>query len=423
MVLWMNKTAVMGMGDVSINSERLWRRLMAMAEIGATPGGGSHRLTLTDEDEAGRQLFLGWCAERGYDVQYDQVGNLFVRRAGGSRNAQPLAIGSHLDTQPRGGRFDGILGVLAALEVLETLDDNGIETDMPVDIVVWTNEEGSRFQPAMMGSGVHCGVHSLEAVRSTLDDKGLSVGAELDRLVYSQGLIPGARSIGQYLELHIEQGPVLEDAGTVIGAVTGGQAIRWYELSLQGQETHAGPVPMTQRRDPMPALARVIELVYQVGLQDEAARATIGVLNAQPGSINVMPGRIDLTVDLRHPIETRLKEMDAAFRAGLDDLQAAERKIVISLEEIWHSPVVLFDHTLTEAVRQSATGRGLPVQDVISGAGHDAFHMARAVPSALVFVPCRGGLSHNEAEYTSPEHATAGANVLLDVALRVACSR
>ena len=413
----------MGMGDVSINSERLWRRLMAMAEIGATPGGGSHRLTLTDEDEAGRQLFLGWCAERGYDVQYDQVGNLFVRRAGGSRNAQPLAIGSHLDTQPRGGRFDGILGVLAALEVLETLDDNGIETDMPVDIVVWTNEEGSRFQPAMMGSGVHCGVHSLEAVRSTLDDKGLSVGAELDRLGYSQGLIPGARSIGQYLELHIEQGPVLEDAGTVIGAVTGGQAIRWYELSLQGQETHAGPVPMTQRRDPMPALARVIELVYQVGLQDEAGRATIGVLNAQPGSINVMPGRIDLTVDLRHPIETRLKEMDAAFRAGLDDLQAAERKIAISLEEIWHSPVVLFDHTLTEAVRQSATGRGLPVQDVISGAGHDAFHMARAVPSALVFVPCRDGLSHNEAEYTSPEHAAAGANVLLDVALRVACGR
>ena len=413
----------MRMGEVSINPERLWRRLMAMAEIGATVGGGSHRLTLTDEDEAGRQLFLGWCAERGYDVQYDQVGNLFVRRAGGSRNAQPLAIGSHLDTQPRGGRFDGILGVLAALEVLETLDDNGIETDMPVDIVVWTNEEGSRFQPAMMGSGVHCGVHSLEAVRSTLDDKGLSVGAELDRFGYSQGLIPGARSIGQYLELHIEQGTVLEDAGTVIGAVTGGQAIRWYELSLQGQETHAGPVPMTQRRDPMPALARVIELVYQVGLQDEAGRATIGVLNAQPGSINVMPGRIDLTVDLRHPIETRLKEMDVAFRAGLDDLQAVERKIVISLEEIWHSPVVLFDHALTEAVRQSATGRGLPVQDVISGAGHDAFHMARAVPSALVFVPCRDGLSHNEAEYTSPEHATAGANVLLDVALRLACSR
>ena len=413
----------MGIGDVSINSERLWRRLMAMAEIGATAGGGSHRLTLTDEDEAGRRLFLGWCADRGYDVQYDQVGNLFVRRAGGGCNAQPLAIGSHLDTQPRGGRFDGILGVLAALEVLETLDDNEIETDIPVDIVVWTNEEGSRFQPAMMGSGVHCGVHSLETVRSTLDDKGLSVGAELDRFGYSQGLVPGARAIGQYLELHIEQGPVLEDAGTVIGAVTGGQAIRWYELSLQGQETHAGPVPMTQRRDPMPALARVIDLVYQVGLQDEAARATIGVLNAQPGSINVMPGRVDLTVDLRHPLETRLKEMDAAFRAGLDDLQAAERKIAISLEEIWHSPVVLFDHALTEAVRQSATGRGLPVQDVISGAGHDAFHMARAVPSALVFVPCRGGLSHNEAEYTSPEHATAGANVLLDVALRVACSR
>jgi N-carbamoyl-L-amino-acid hydrolase len=413
----------MGIGDVSINSERLWRRLMAMAEIGATAGGGSHRLTLTDEDEAGRRLFLGWCADRGYDVQYDQVGNLFVRRAGGGCNAQPLAIGSHLDTQPRGGRFDGILGVLAALEVLETLDDNEIETDIPVDIVVWTNEEGSRFQPAMMGSGVHCGVHSLETVRSTLDDKGLSVGAELDRFGYSQGLVPGARAIGQYLELHIEQGPVLEDAGTVIGAVTGGQAIRWYELSLQGQETHAGPVPMTQRRDPMPALARVIDLVYQVGLQDEAARATIGVLNAQPGSINVMPGRVDLTVDLRHPLETRLKEMDAAFRAGLDDLQAAERKIAISLEEIWHSPVVLFDHALTEAVRQSATGRGLPVQDVISGAGHDAFHMARAVPSALVFVPCRDGLSHNEAEYTSPEHATAGANVLLDVALRLACSR
>ena len=413
----------MGIGDVSINSERLWRRLMAMAEIGATAGGGSHRLTLTDEDEAGRRLFLGWCADRGYDVQYDQVGNLFVRRAGGGCNAQPLAIGSHLDTQPRGGRFDGILGVLAALEVLETLDDNEIETDIPVDIVVWTNEEGSRFQPAMMGSGVHCGVHSLETVRSTLDDKGLSVGAELDRFGYSQGLVPGARAIGQYLELHIEQGPVLEDAGTVIGAVTGGQAIRWYELSLQGQETHAGPVPMTQRRDPMPALARVIDLVYQVGLQDEAARATIGVLNAQPGSINVMPGRVDLTVDLRHPLETRLKEMDAAFRAGLDDLQAAERKIAISLEEIWHSPVVLFDHALTEAVRQSATGRGLPVQDVISGAGHDAFHMARAVPSALVFVPCKDGLSHNEAEYTSPKHATAGANVLLDVALRVACSR
>lgn len=408
------------MVGISINKQRLWQRLMAMAEIGATEGGGSHRLTLTDEDEAGRKLFLEWCAARGFEAQHDQIGNLFIRRRGGRSNVPPLVIGSHLDTQPKGGRFDGVLGVLAALEVLETLEDNGIETQIPVDIAVWTNEEGSRFQPAMMGSGVHCGVHELGAVRATRDASGVSVGEELDRLGYADGLVPGAREIGQYLELHIEQGPVLEAAGDVIGAVTGGQAIRWYELRLIGQETHAGPVPMAMRRDPMPALARVIDLVYGVGLVDEAARATIGVLHARPGSINVMPGRIDLTVDLRHPKEARLEEMNAAFLAGIETIRTKEGKIDVHAEEIWHSPVVLFDNALTEAVRQSAAARGVPFQDVISGAGHDAFHMARAVPSALVFVPCKDGLSHNEAEYSSPEQVAAGANVLLDVTLKAA---
>lgn len=405
------------MPELSINASRLWSRLMDMAEIGEIPGNGSRRLALSQDDEDGRELFLSWCRNRGFATQFDQVGNLFIRREGADTKADPLVIGSHLDTQPNGGRFDGILGVLAGLEVLETLEDSGIVTAAPVEVAVWTNEEGSRFQPAMMGSGVHCGVHSLADTRAITDAAGVSVGSELGKHGYAKGIPVGQHRIGSYIELHIEQGPVLQNAGKVIGTVTGGQAIRWYEVSIKGEETHAGPVPMALRRDPVPVLARVIDLAHKIGLTDPASRSTIGKIETRPGSINVVPGQVSLTVDLRNPDEGTLDAMHKNWQDGIAKIDTDAGTVEVSASQIWHSPVVTFDSGLIEAVRASAEARNLPTLDLVSGAGHDAFHLARVVPSTMVFIPCLDGISHNEKEWAEPEHATAGANVLLDVVM------
>lgn len=401
------------MADLAVDGARLWARLMAMARIGAIPGDGSCRLALSDADEAGRTLFRSWCAARGYPVTHDRIGNLFVRRAGQDDTAAPVVMGSHLDTQPTGGRFDGILGVLAGLEILETLDDAGLSTRRPVEVAVWTNEEGARFRPAMMGSGVHCGLSDLAATLAIADRHGITAGAELARHGYRDGAEPGRHPIAVYVELHIEQGPILEAAGKTIGIVTGGQAIRWYQVTLTGAETHAGPVPMALRRDPVPVLARVLDLVAAVGATDTDARATVGVIGAEPGSINVVPGRITLTVDLRHPDDAQLDRMHATFMDGIAGLSGA--KVRVQAENTWHSPMVRFDPDLVARVRASAATRGYPAAGIISGAGHDAFHLSRIVPTTMVFVPCRDGISHNPAEYAAPDHVAAGANVLLDV--------
>ncbi|QAX28803.1 Zn-dependent hydrolase [Leisingera sp. NJS204] len=408
------------MTGYSVDGTRLWSRLMDMAEIGSTTDGGSHRLSLSQDDEDGRELFLAWCKNRGFAPVFDKIGNLFVRRAGRNPAAPPVVIGSHLDTQPNGGRFDGVLGVLAGLEVLETLEDLGIATVTPVEVAVWSNEEGARFQPAMMGSGVHCGVHPLAKALAATDASGIPVAQELKRFGYESGMEPGNRATGSYLELHIEQGPVLEQEEKTIGVVTGGQAIRWYTLTLSGEETHAGPMPMAMRRDPVRHLAAVTELVYRSGLSDPDARATIGKIETLPGSINVMPGQVCLSVDLRHPGEAALEHMHGALAEGIARLNAAAEGVDIRLEQIWHSPVVSFDPQLIEAVRTGAAARGYPSRDMVSGAGHDAFHLAKLVPATMIFVPCRDGISHNEREYTAPEHVEAGANVLLDVALQAA---
>ncbi|MEI3854751.1 MULTISPECIES: Zn-dependent hydrolase [Ensifer] len=401
----------------AVNGERLWKRLMAMAEIGATAEGGSCRQSLSDADEAGRALFLAWCEARGYGIRKDRIGNLFIRRAGRNRDASPVMIGSHLDTQPTGGRFDGVLGVLAGLEVLETLDDAAVETERPIDLCVWTNEEGCRFQPAMMGSGVACGMLDLEKALSARDGAGIVLADELVRHEYDREAQPNLPDADCYIELHIEQGPILEAEAKTIGAVTGGQGIRWYEISVRGEETHAGPVPMALRKDPVPVLMHVIGLVQAIGRIDEDARCTIGRIELSPGAINVVPGRVDMTVDLRHPNEAVLERMHRQLLDGLEALRQNHNETDIDGRLAWHSPVVTFDGVLTEAVRASARDRQLMHRDIVSGAGHDAFNLARRVPTTMIFVPCRDGVSHNPREYASPFDVTAGANVLLDVAL------
>lgn len=404
------------MTGIAIDSRRLWSRLMDMAEIGEVPGGGSHRLALSQDDIDGRELFLTWCENRGYLVVNDKIANLFVRRPGRNNALPPMVMGSHLDTQPNGGRFDGMLGVLAALEVLETLDDCAIETDRPVEIAVWTNEEGARFQPAMMGSAVHCGVADLYQMLAVRDANGTSVREELEKHGYLYGLAPGVHEIATYVELHIEQGPVLEAEGKVIGAVTGGQSIRWYEVTVSGLEAHAGPMPMAMRRDPIPVLARIFDLAYDIGATDTDARCTIGKIQAAPGSINVMPGRVTLTVDLRHPDDSVLSDMGGRLLRGLALLDVPEG-VRLAAEQTWHSPAVKFDPDLVAQIRESALSRYYPMRDLVSGAGHDAFHLSRLVPSAMIFIPCRGGISHNPAEFADPDHVMAGANVLLDLVL------
>ncbi len=401
----------------SIDGNRLWARLMAMAEIGAIPENGSCRQSLSDEDEAGRTLFLKWCLSRGYKIRRDRIGNLFVRRAGSHPEAAPVLIGSHLDTQPTGGRFDGVLGVLAGLEVLETLDDRGVETTRSIELCVWTNEEGCRFQPAMMGSGVACGSLDLETALSARDISGITLAGEIARHGYDSHPVPRLDEADCYIELHIEQGPILEAAQKTIGVVTGGQGIRWYELSVLGEETHAGPVPMALRKDPVPMLTQIIQLVQAIGRINADARCTIGKICLSPGSINVVPGCADMTVDLRHPDEAGLDDMHRRLMDGLEMIRRAHGEVELQVRPIWHSPVIAFDQHLIEAVRTSASNRQLPFQRVTSGAGHDAFNLARRLPATMIFIPCRKGISHNPREYAEPYHVSAGANVLLDVVL------
>jgi N-carbamoyl-L-amino-acid hydrolase len=391
---------------------------MKMAEIGAIARAGSCRQALSDEDEAGRSLFLEWCVARGYGIRRDRIGNIFVRRAGSTPDTAPVLIGSHLDTQPTGGRFDGVLGVLAGLEVMETLDDRAVETVRPIELCIWTNEEGCRFQPAMMGSGVACGILDIETAFSACDGAGITLGSEICRHGYDGETSPILGEADCYLELHIEQGPILETAGKTIGVVTGGQGIRWYDIAVLGEETHAGPVPMSLRKDPVPILTRLMASIRRIGTVDSLARCTIGRIRLSPGSINVVPGRADITVDLRHPDELVLRAMHSRLMDSVTSLRKASKGCDLQAQLTWHAQAVRFDDGLIEAVRESAAVRHLPAQDIVSGAGHDAFNLARRVATAMIFIPCREGISHNPREDIEAEHAAAGANVLLDVALK-----
>ena len=409
--------ATLKTAELKINGDRLWGSLMEMAKIGATPKGGVCRLALTDLDRQGRDLFVRWCREAGCTVKVDRMGNIFARRPGRNNDLAPVGTGSHLDSQPTGGRFDGVYGVLAGLEVIRTLNDLGLETERPVEASVWTNEEGSRFAPAMVASGVYAGVFTLEYGLSRADAEGKTMGEELQRIGYAGTEPVGGRAVHAFFETHIEQGPILEAEGQTIGVVTDAQGQRWYELTLTGQDSHAGPTPMPVRRDALLGAARVIQLVNEIGLK-HAPRAvsTVGMINSYPNSRNVIPGRTFLTVDFRCPDNDELARMDAELKEGVARI-AAQGRLEFDLKQIFQYDCVHFDESCVAMVRAGAQALGYSTRDIVSGAGHDACYMSQVTPTAMIFVPCIGGISHNEIEDAKPEWIEAGGNVLLQAML------
>jgi beta-ureidopropionase / N-carbamoyl-L-amino-acid hydrolase len=406
------------MRNIQVNGDRLWRSLMEMAKIGATAKGGVCRLALTDLDKEGRELFIAWCQEAGCTVRVDAMGNIFARRPGRNKTAAPVMTGSHLDTQPTGGKFDGVYGVLAGLEVVRTLNDLGYETEAPVELVVWTNEEGSRFSPAMIGSGVYAGVFSLAQGLATPDNvTGVTMGAELQRIGFAGPEQCGGQKVAAYFEAHIEQGPILEAAEKPIGIVQGAQGQRWYEITVTGQEAHAGPTPMKRRKDALVGAARMIDAVNRIGYAHPPyACATVGFIQSSPNSRNTIPGRVFFTVDFRHPVDATLTEMDRELREACGDA-ARSAQVEVEVKEFWYFPPTAFDKDCVAAVKRAAAAQGFPAMDIISGAGHDAVYMARVAPTAMVFVPCADGISHNEIEDAKPEDLTMGCTVLLNAML------
>ncbi len=406
--------------NLAVDGARLWDSLMEMAKIGATAKGGVNRLTLTDLDRQSRDLFVTWCKDAGCTITVDRMGSIFARRKGTDDSLPPVMVGSHLDTQPTGGKFDGALGVMAALELIRSLNDLDIKTRHPIEVAMWTNEEGSRFAPAMVASGVFVGAFPEDYGLSRTDVDGKRFGEELKRIGYAGPAPVGGREVAAFFELHIEQGPILEEAGTDVGVVTHANGQRWYEIDITGVESHAGPTPMARRKDALLCAARIVEAVNAIGWGHEPhACATCGMILAQPNSRNVIPGKVFLTVDFRHPEDDRLASMDAELRRLVPEI-AARSGCTAELEQIFHFPVTTFDPACVGRVREGARQLGLSHREIHSGAGHDAVYMARVAPTAMVFVPCVGGISHNEAEDIKPEWATAGANVLLHAVVETA---
>lgn len=396
-----------------VDGKRLWSRLMEIAQFGATPAGGCNRQALTDEDRDGRALFARWCEDAGCTVRRDAVGNLFARRPGSDDSLPPVLMGSHLDTQPSGGKFDGVYGVLAGLEVIEALNDAGLRTRHPLEVAVWTNEEGCRFDTAMMGSAVWSGNMPLEAAYALADRNGASVRDELERTGQLGEHPAQAGPVHAAFELHIEQGPVLEAEGLAIGVVTGVQHMSRHRVVIRGQETHAGPSPMALRKDPVMALGDILPRLYQLATeQGEDSRVTIGFITAEPGSSNTVPGKVEFTVDLRHPDAARYRAMLDGFG---EVIQAACDKFCLphARECFWEAPGVAFDPGCVAAVQGAVDTLGYSHRKMVSGAGHDACNVASVAPTSMIFIPCEGGLSHNEAENITEEQAEAGANVLL----------
>ena len=408
------------MDNLKIDGARLWESLMELAKIGATEKGGVCRLALTDLDREGRDLFASWCEEAGCAVRVDRAGNIFARRAGRNPERPPVMTGSHLDSQPTGGKFDGAYGVLAGLELVRTLNDYGYETDAPIEVVAWTNEEGSRFAPAMMASGVFGGAFDLDFVLSRTDSEGKRFGDELERIGYAGEHPVGGFEVGAYLEAHIEQGPILEAEKKTVGVVTGAQGQRWYEITVTGQEAHAGPTPMRRRRDALVGASRMVDAVNRIGLGHQPhACATVGMLQVSPNSRNTIPGRVFFTVDFRHPVEETLARMDAELRDSCTSIAQASG-LDLDLQQIWHFPATPFDERCVEAVRDAAAAGEFTHMDIVSGAGHDACYVARVAPTGMIFVPCEDGISHNEIENATPEDLAAGCQTLLDAMVRLA---
>lgn len=406
-----------GHASPHIRSERLWDSLMRLAQIGATPRGGVKRLALTELDRQGRDLVCGWLREAGCRIIIDRLGNIFGIRPG-RLDTEPVAVGSHIDTQPSGGRFDGNYGVLAGLEVIRTLNDAGLDTDRPVAVAIWTNEEGSRFTPVMMGSGVYAGAFSAEYCLAQQDLGGTSVSEALSEIGYA-GKDPAPR-LAAYFEAHIEQGPVLEAEGITVGAVSGALGQRWFDLTLTGQDAHAGPTPLSMRRDALLGAARVITEVRRIALQyPDEARGTVGQLIVSPNSRNVIPGEVRMTVDLRSAREETLSAMADDLATTVALIARAER-LESKLEQVVHFPPSHFDEHWIGRIQGLATAAGHSVRRLPSGAGHDAVYVGRTCPAAMIFVPCEGGISHNEIENARPEHLAAGTQVLLGLVIEAA---
>jgi N-carbamoyl-L-amino-acid hydrolase len=405
------------MHNLRTDAARLWDTLTTTATFGGTPKGGICRLTLSDHDRQVRAWLQSQAEAIGCTVVRDDMGVMFARRAGKRADVPPIGIGSHMDTQPTGGKFDGNLGVLAALEVLRTLHAAGYETFAPVELVNWTNEEGARFSPPMLASGVFAGVFTRAWACARADADGVSFGDALEAIGERGGEACGQRSLSAFFELHIEQGPILEAEGIDIGAVTGVQGMRWYEVTIAGQEAHTGATPMHLRRNALLGAARLVEKVEAIArAHAPLAVATVGSMRVKPNSPNVVPGEVFLTVDIRHPetavLEAMEAELGAALAAACDPLGLSAAST-----RIWDQPPVVFDPKCVASVRGAAAACGFTVRDMVSGAGHDAAYVSRVAPTAMIFVPCRGGISHNEAEHTTQEQCAAGAQVLLQAVL------
>lgn len=403
-----------------VDGARLWARLQEMAAIGATPAGGCNRQALTDLDREGRDLFVRWAREAGCTIAVDQVGNIFARRAGWDDPADAVLSGSHLDTQATGGKYDGVYGVLAGLEVIQTLEDARIRTRRPIEVAVWTNEEGCRFAPAMLGSGVVAGTYDLDFAYSRADKDGLTFGDELQRIGYRGDMPAAPRGFAAIIEAHIEQGPILDSESTTIGVVQGIQGAYWFDVTLTGASAHAGPTPMEMRRDPWRALTLIVDGIFAIAnAKGPWGRATFGDIKASPGARNTVPEKLVLTVDIRHPESATLEEMVREMRTLIDQ-SCASNEIEALVEQVWYMPPTAFDKRLVNRIAASAADLGYSARDIVSGAGHDSLHTAQFAPTAMIFVPCASGISHNELEAAEPGDLAAGADVLLHTLLALA---
>ena len=406
--------------NVRVNGERLWDSLMQMAKIGPGVAGGNNRQTLTDADAEGRALFRSWCETAGMTMGLDRLGNMFMRLEGADPDADPVMIGSHLDTQPTGGKFDGVLGVLAGLEVVRAIRDMGVTPKRPIVVVNWTNEEGARFAPAMLASGVFAGMHDEDYANSRTDADGRRFGDELDRIGWRGDEPVGGRPIHAMFEYHIEQGPILEAEGKEIGVVTHGQGLWWLEVTLTGKDAHTGSTPMTMRVNAGLGMARIIEAVHRIAMDHQPdAVGAVGQANVWPNSRNVIPGKAVFTIDFRSPDLGKLTSMRDRLEREAAQI-AGDLGLGISIEPVGHFDPVTFDPGLVSVVRGAAERLGYAHMDIVSGAGHDACWINRVAPTVMIMCPCVDGLSHNEAEEISPEWAAAGADVLLNAVLEVA---
>lgn len=397
-----------------ITLSRLEQRIEEMAMIGAREDGGVNRLALSDDDRAGRDLFIEWCKEVGCEVRIDEIGNIFARKEGTNPDLPTVLFGSHLDSQPTGGKFDGAMGVLSGLEVIETIRDLKISHDHSLEVVSWTNEEGARFSPAMLGSGFFSNEFDAEYAFSRKDSEGKRIDEELKRIGYKGIQISPRPNYKAYFEIHLEQGPVLEHSGVDLGVVTGVQGIRWYDVFVHGTETHAGPTPMIMRDDPVQKTIQLHSKIFELAeTYSPQGRVTIGSIQTKPGVRNTVPGSVLFTVDIRHPENSALNQMHK-------DLEQICNSSKVLLTDIWHSPPVLFHDKCAEIIDKSAEALGISRQPIVSGAGHDAVYVNQVIPSGMIFTPCKNGISHHPEEFVEPSHIEAAANVLLHSVLQTA---